>query len=108
MLKFGSELRYGIRSPNVRTPVDIPSILQDMFDPKINQTWLFFDRSLVPFCYRSIPIYCHTPSWTFEADVLSKRKWLKIKEKTVKVKGIQLGQIKDDGLKIVKTSVKSG
>ena len=25
MLKFGSELRYGIRSPNVRTPVDIPS-----------------------------------------------------------------------------------
>ena len=23
-LKFGSELRYGIRSPNVRTPVDIP------------------------------------------------------------------------------------
>ena len=24
MLKFGSELRYGIRSPNVRTPVDIP------------------------------------------------------------------------------------
>ena len=26
MLKFGSELRYGIRSPNVRTPVDIPNI----------------------------------------------------------------------------------
>ena len=25
MLKFGSELRYGIRSPNVRTPVDIPN-----------------------------------------------------------------------------------
>ena len=25
MLKFGSELRYGIRSPNVRTSVDIPS-----------------------------------------------------------------------------------
>ena len=25
MLKVGSELRYGIRSPNVRTPVDIPS-----------------------------------------------------------------------------------
>ena len=24
MLKVGSELRYGIRSPNVRTPVDIP------------------------------------------------------------------------------------
>ena len=24
MVKFGSELRYGIRSPNVRTPVDIP------------------------------------------------------------------------------------
>ena len=24
MLKFGTELRYGIRSPNVRTPVDIP------------------------------------------------------------------------------------
>ena len=26
MVKFGSELRYGIRSPNVQTPVDIPSI----------------------------------------------------------------------------------
>ena len=26
MLKFGSELRYGIRSLNVRTPVDIPNI----------------------------------------------------------------------------------
>ena len=26
MLKFGSELRYGIRSPNVRTPVDIPNL----------------------------------------------------------------------------------
>ena len=26
MLKFGSELRYVIRSPNVRTPVDIPKI----------------------------------------------------------------------------------
>ena len=25
MLKFGSELRYVIRSPNVRTPVDIPT-----------------------------------------------------------------------------------
>ena len=25
MLKFESELRYGIRSPNVRTPVDIPT-----------------------------------------------------------------------------------
>ena len=25
MLKFGSELRYGNRSPNVRTPIDIPS-----------------------------------------------------------------------------------
>ena len=25
MLKFGSELRFGIRSPNVRTSVDIPS-----------------------------------------------------------------------------------
>ena len=25
MVKFGSELRYGIRSPNVRTPVDIPT-----------------------------------------------------------------------------------
>ena len=25
MLKFGSELRYGIRSPNVQTPVDIPN-----------------------------------------------------------------------------------
>ena len=24
MLKFGSEFRYGIQSPNVRTPVDIP------------------------------------------------------------------------------------
>ena len=24
MVKFGSELRYGIRSPNVRTPVGIP------------------------------------------------------------------------------------
>ena len=28
MLKFGSELRYGIRSPNVRTPVDIPTLNQ--------------------------------------------------------------------------------
>ena len=26
MLKFESELRYGTRSPNVRTPVDIPSL----------------------------------------------------------------------------------
>ena len=26
MLKFGSELRYGIPSPNVRTPVDIPNL----------------------------------------------------------------------------------
>ena len=25
MLKFGSELRNGIRSPNIRTPVDIPN-----------------------------------------------------------------------------------
>ena len=29
MLKFGSELRYGIRSPNVRTPVDIPNIFSN-------------------------------------------------------------------------------
>ena len=28
MLKFGSELRYGIRSPNVRTPVDIPNFFR--------------------------------------------------------------------------------
>ena len=26
MVKFGSELRYGVRSPNVRTPVDIPTV----------------------------------------------------------------------------------
>ena len=30
MLKFGSELRYGIRSPNVLTPVDIPTYLQEI------------------------------------------------------------------------------
>ena len=31
-LKFGSELRYGIRSPNVRTPVDIPRIYREIPD----------------------------------------------------------------------------
>ena len=31
MLKFGSELRYGNRSPNVRTPVDIPTRNQSKF-----------------------------------------------------------------------------
>ena len=37
MLKFGSELRYGIRSPNVRTPVDIPNVNKrnDIREPNI-------------------------------------------------------------------------
>ena len=34
MLKFGSELRNGIRSPNVRTPVDIPSFDDKSFGLK--------------------------------------------------------------------------
>ena len=50
MVKFGSELRYGIRSPNVRTPVDIPTpntprnesglIQLIMMDKSICQLWV--------------------------------------------------------------------
>ena len=46
MLKFGSELRYGIRSPNVRTPVDIPSRYPDEgYRNYRNSIWLTFSPS---------------------------------------------------------------
>ena len=48
MLKFGSELRYGIRSPNVRTPVDIPSF--NTFTMYMRRYWQFYVRPCLKTC----------------------------------------------------------